>query len=112
MRAAEAHQGIGGVTETNKSAAHFQIQIALWGARNADLPQVKDNSKKEADRQRARCCQDTLMKISRGNRIAVAAEKPYDRAPNTHKIPQMPKKNCQLTRSASLCPFLPENYGS
>src|SRR5258708_22945455 len=49
------------------------------------------------------------MEDLRRDRTAVAAKKPDDLAPTTHKIPQIPKKNCQLPRSASLCPFLTGN---
>jgi hypothetical protein len=49
------------------------------------------------------------VNILRSGLTAVAAEKPDDLAQTTHKIPQMPTKNYQLARNASLCPFLLRN---
>src|SRR5438105_5250471 len=112
MGAAEANQGIGGVTKADECAANLQIQIALWRACDADLPEVEDNGEKKGEGQCTGCKQYMLTKVLRGNRIPVAAEKPDDCAPNTHKIPQIPKKNYQLGRTASLCPFLAANYCS
>jgi hypothetical protein len=44
------------------------------------------------------------MEVDRtgGDQNAVPAEKPGQFAPTTHEIPQMPKKNYQLPKSASL----------
>jgi hypothetical protein len=65
------------------------------------LPQVEDYGKKEDEGHRTGCNQHLGMNTLPGNRIAVTAEKPDDLAPTTHKIPQIPKKSCQLPMSAS-----------
>src|SRR6267143_3538063 len=109
MGTAESDKRIGGVAEAEKSATNFQIEIALWRACDADLPQVEDYGKKEDKGHCTGGDQDVRMHILRDDRIAVATEKPDDHAPTTHKIPQMPTKSCQLPRNASLCPFLTGN---
>src|SRR6267143_1303203 len=109
MGTAESDKRIGGVAEAEKSATNFQIEIALWRACDADLPQVEDYGKKEDEGHCTGRDQRPRMSIVSGDRSAVAAEKPDDFAPITHKSPQMPTKSCQLPGDASLCPFLTGN---
>ena len=109
MCAVEADKGIGGIAEAEERAANFQIQIALRRACDADLPQVEDYGKKKDEGHCAGGDQDLPVNILRSGLTAVAAEKPDDLAETTHKIPQMPTRNCQLARDASLCPFLLRN---
>src|SRR6266849_5548945 len=50
MGTTEADQGICGVAKADKSAANFQIQIALWRTRHTNLPKIGDSSKEEDER--------------------------------------------------------------
>src|SRR3981189_2095752 len=104
MCAVEANQGIGGIAEAEERAANFQIQIALRGACDTDLPQVEDEGKKKHEGDCAGSDQHLPVNILRSGLTAVAAEKPDNLATTTHKIP--PNTNKKLPTSEE-CKFVP-----
>jgi hypothetical protein len=74
----------------------------VWGTGDARLAQIEDASQENHQQSNAGGKKETRPGDQRGARDAVTPEKPYDCGPTPHDIPQMPKKNCQLPRDASL----------
>src|SRR5437867_7771922 len=105
MRAAKANQGVRGIAVAKQRAAYFKVEIGLRGSGNGSLPGIEDSRKKESKQSEPGRKHHARAKVSRGKRLAAASEKPDDTVPTPQKIPQMPKKHCQLADKASLCPF-------
>src|SRR5438445_12581400 len=96
MRTAETDQCVGGVTEAEERSTNFQIQIGLWRSSKGGLAQVENTRKEESGQGQPCRKQQTRAKILPRNRWAASPEKPADRCPTPHEIPQIPKKNGQL----------------
>src|SRR5208282_375823 len=100
VRTAEPDQRICRIAKTEESTADFKIQVSLRGAGNGGLAQVKNRAKKQKGEADGGSDQDARTLLPK---------KPDDLAPTTHETPQIPKKQLQHRRNASLCPFWLEN---
>ena len=97
MRAAEAHQGIGGITKAEERAAHFEIEIRCWCADNMGVAGIEHRAKKKGQEQPIG---------DRGQPATVLAEKPGDFCPIPQDYPQSPEKTGRYRGNARPGPFL------
>ena len=112
MRAAEAHQRVGGVAEADQDAADFKVEIALGGAGDAGEAQVGDQREVTerdngiGENGQARHTGRGLLRHASNalrRRRRRVPQKPGNLGPTAHESPQMPKKAREAVTNRDKC---------